>query len=113
MCGLRWLSIACQASCVLCPDAFVIADLVVDPTGGVTVRPDRLTKAFERITDRVPGASEVRLYDLRHWYATPQLDAGESLAAVAARIGDPVETLAKVNARRERTRQARSTRQHW
>ena len=76
------LSIASQVGCVLfARNAFVIADLVADPTGGVPVRPDRLTQAFKRITDRVPGASEVRLHDLRHWYATTQLDAGELLAS--------------------------------
>ena len=36
----------------------------------------------------------------RHWYASTQLDAGESLPAVAARIGDHVEILARVYARR-------------
>jgi integrase len=40
----------------------------------------------------------MRLHDLRHWYASTQLDAGEPLPAVAARIGDHVETLAKVYA---------------
>ncbi len=94
------LSIASQVGCALRSDAFVIADLVADPTGGVPVRPDRLTQAFKRLTDRVPGAADVRLHDLRHWYATTQLDAGESLPAVAARIGDHVETLAKVYAHR-------------
>jgi len=78
----------------------VIADLVVDPTGGVPVRPDHLTQAFKRITDRVPGACEVLLHDLRHWYATTQLDAGESLPAVATHLGDHDETLAKVYSHR-------------
>jgi hypothetical protein len=77
----RQLSNASQVGCGLRSDGFVIADLVADSTGGVPVRPDRLTQAFKRITDRVPGASEVRLHDLRHWSATMQLDAGESLPA--------------------------------
>jgi len=94
------LSIGSQVGCVLRPDAFVLADLLADPMGGVPVRPDRLTQAFKRLTDRVPGAADIRLHDLRHWYATTQLDAGESLPAVAARIGDHVETLAKVYAHR-------------
>lgn len=68
--------------------------------GCVSVRPDRLTQALKRITDRVPGAAEIRLHDLRHCYATTQLDADESLTAVAARIGDHVETLANVYAHR-------------
>ena len=59
-----------------------------------------MCRPFKRLTDRVPGAANVRLHDLRHWYATTQLDAGESLPAVAARIGDHVETLAKVYAHR-------------
>ena len=66
------LSVAAQVGCALRSDAFVIADLVADPTGGVPVRPDRLTQAFKRLTDRVPGAADVRLHDLRHWYATTQ-----------------------------------------
>ncbi len=93
-------SIAAQAGCVLSDDAFAIADLIVDPNGEVPIRPDRLTQAFKRLTMRVPGAADIRLHDLRHWYATTQLDAGESLPAVAARIGDHVETLAKVYAHR-------------
>lgn len=51
-----------------------------------------------RVRGRVPGAEDLRLHDLRHWYASTQLDAGEPLPAVAARIGDHVETLAKVYA---------------
>ncbi|WP_395152523.1 tyrosine-type recombinase/integrase [Ilumatobacter sp.] len=93
-------SIAAQTGNDLRDDAFVIADLIVDLTGDVPIRPDRLTQAFKRLTLRVPGAADIRLHDLRHWYATTQLDAGESLPAVAARIGDHVETLAKVYAHR-------------
>ena len=93
-------TIAAQIRCDFRDDGFVIADLIVDPTGAVPIRPDRLTQAFKRLTMRVPGAADIRLHDLRHWYATTQLDAGESLPAVAARIGDHVETLAKVYAHR-------------
>ena len=82
------------------PDGYVIADLATDPTGLTPISPDRLTQAFKRLTARVPGAGVVRLHDLRHWYASTQLDAGESLPAVAARIGDHVETLARVYAHR-------------
>lgn len=82
----------------LADDAFVLADLLSDPTGRTPIPPNRLTQAFRRITERVPGASTVRLHDLRHWFASTQLDAGEPLPAVAARIGDNVETLAKVYA---------------
>jgi integrase len=79
-------------------DAFVLADLLADPSGSTPIPPNRLTQAFRRITERVDGANEVRLHDLRHWFASSQLDAGEPLPAVAARIGDNVETLAKVYA---------------
>ncbi|MCP3853597.1 MAG: hypothetical protein GY698_02545 [Actinomycetia bacterium] len=79
-------------------DAFVLADFTIDPAGGVSIQPNRLTQAWRRVRERVPGAEDMRLHDLRHWYASTQLDAGEPLPAVAARIGDLVETLAKVYA---------------
>ncbi len=82
----------------LSPEAFVLADFSLDPAGEAPVQPNRLTQAFGRIRTRVPGAENMRLHDLRHWYASTQLDAGEPLPAVAARIGDHVETLAKVYA---------------
>jgi predicted short-subunit dehydrogenase-like oxidoreductase (DUF2520 family)/integrase len=93
------LSIAKLVRSKFSDDAGVIADLAADPTGGVPVRPDRLTQASKRLTARVPGAAEIRLHDLRPWYATTQLDADESLPAVAERIGDHVETLAEVGPR--------------
>ncbi|MFN7150017.1 MAG: tyrosine-type recombinase/integrase [Microthrixaceae bacterium] len=80
------------------PESFVLADLVADTSGMAPTAPNRLTQAFSRIRERVPGAEELRLHDLRHWFASTQLDAGEPLPAVAARIGDHVETLAKVYA---------------
>ena len=79
-------------------DAFVLADMLTDASGSTPIRPDRLTQAFARLCHRVDGAQGVRLHDLRHWFASTQLDAGEPLPAVAARIGDNVETLAKVYA---------------
>jgi integrase len=79
-------------------DGYVLADLVADPTGMTPTPPNRLTQAFARLRTRVPGAEKLRLHDLRHWFASTQLDAGEPLPAVAARIGDHVETLAKVYA---------------
>lgn len=78
--------------------AFVLADFTIDPAGGVSIQPNRLSQAWRRVRERVPGAENMRLHDLRHWYASTQLDAGEPLPAVAARIGDHVETLAKVYA---------------
>ncbi len=79
-------------------DAFLLADLTIDPSGCVSIQPNRLTPAWNRLRRRVPGAENMRLHDLRHWYASTQLDAGEPSPAVAARIGDHVETLAKVYA---------------
>src|SRR5690606_23387484 len=79
-------------------DSYVLADLLSDPTGQTPVPPNRLTQAFMRIRERVDGAATLRLHDLRHWNASTQLDAGEPLPAVAARIGDHVDTLAKVYA---------------
>lgn len=79
-------------------DGYVLADLVADLTGMTPTPPNRLTQAFTRLRKRVPGAGALRLHDLRHWFASTQLDAGEPLPAVAARIGDHVETLAKVYA---------------
>ena len=87
-----------ELGAVLAADAFVLADFTVDPSGLASIRPDRLSQAWRRIRERVPGAEDLRLHDLRHWYASTQLDAGEPLPAVAARIGDHVETLAKVYA---------------
>jgi len=84
----------------LSPEAYVLADLTNDPTGATPSRPDRLTQAFGRLSSRVAGAEGMRLHDLRHWYASTQLDAGEPLTSVAARIGDHVDTLAKVYAHR-------------
>lgn len=87
-----------QLGGALAPDAFVLADLTIDGTGHAPTQPNRLTQAFGRLRERVPAAGNMRLHDLRHWYASTQLDAGEPLPAVAARIGDHVETLAKVYA---------------
>jgi integrase len=96
----RQKSIATKFHTQFDPNGYVIADLATDPTGLTPISPDRLTQAFNRLTTRVPGAADVRLHDLRHWYASTQLDSGESLPAVAARIGDHVETLARVYAHR-------------
>lgn len=79
-------------------NSFVLADLASDPTGLEPCPPNRLTQAWRRVAERVPGGADVRLHDLRHWFASSQLDSGEPLPAVAARIGDNVETLAKVYA---------------
>ncbi|MCP5034478.1 MAG: tyrosine-type recombinase/integrase [Actinomycetia bacterium] len=116
ICGLRWNAIdqetvdqlrehradqndyIAEVRSRMTHNAFVLADLLKDPSGATPIPPNRLTQAFRRITDRVPEATSVRLHDLRHWFASTQLDSGEPLPAVAARIGDNVETLAKVYA---------------
>ena len=90
--------LATQLGETLAADAFVLCDFTHDSAGLAPTQPNRLTQAFGRIRERVAGANEMRLHDLRHWYASTQLDAGEPLPAVAARIGDHVETLAKVYA---------------
>lgn len=90
--------IASQLGHALNADAFVLCDFTRDGAGLAPTQPNRLTQAFGRLRERVPGAEAMRLHDLRHWYASTQLDAGEPLPAVAARIGDHVETLAKVYA---------------
>ena len=79
-------------------ETYVFADLLDDATGQTPIPPSRLTQAFGRLRARVDGAANLRLHDLRHWNASTQLDAGEPLPAVAARIGDHVDTLAKVYA---------------
>jgi integrase len=70
---------------VLRDDAFVLADLAADRTGGRPWRPDRLSKAFRRLADDVEV--DVWLHLIRHWNASMQLDAGRSLPDVAARLG--------------------------
>ena len=94
--------ISIELGATLDPDAFVLADFTIDPAGGVSIQPNRLSQAWRRVRERVPVAENMRLHDLRHWYASTQLDAGEPLPAVAARIGDHVETLAKVYAHKGR-----------
>ncbi|MEZ5411233.1 MAG: site-specific integrase [Acidimicrobiales bacterium] len=106
---LDQLAYAANVRAELARDAFVLADLLTDPTGLTPIPPNRLTQAFRRIIERVPGAGKVRLHDLRHWFASTQLDAGEPLPAVAARIGDNVETLAKVYAHKGRRGDAAAT----
>ncbi len=76
--------------------SFVLADLLADPTGALPRHPGGLTQAFARLRERVPGAERMRLHGLRHRSASTQLDAGEPLPAVAARLGDHITTLAKV-----------------
>jgi len=90
--------LASQLGETLSANAFVLADFSIDAAGLGPTQPNRLTQAFGRLRERVPEAGNMRLHDLRHWYASTQLDAGEPLPAVAARIGDHVETLAKVYA---------------
>ena len=85
----------------LARDAFVLADLLTDPDGATPIHRTGSPRRSAESRSGCPGPS-VRLHDLRHWFASTQLDAGEPLPAVAARIGDNVETLAKVYAHKGR-----------
>ncbi len=91
--------IAHDAGSELAPNAFVFANMV-ERRGGradgtVPSRPSRFTQAFRRIRRKVPGAEDVRLQDLRRWSANALIEAGESLPAVAQRMGHRVETLVR------------------
>lgn len=54
--------------------------------GSVPVVPDAISQAWRRLC-RAQGVTGVRLHDLRHFMATSSLDAGQSLPAVAQRLG--------------------------
>ena len=62
--------------------AFVFSD---SADGSQPIPPDRLTQAWRRLADSV--GVDCRLHDLRHLQASLLLDAGESVATVAARLG--------------------------
>ena len=64
--------------------AYVLAGLSVDGEGLAPTHPNWLTQAFGRLRRKVPGAENLRLHDLRHWYASTQLDAGEATHVRAA-----------------------------
>ncbi len=59
----------------LAPGAYVLADFTIDGAGLAPTQPNRLTHAFGRLRERVPAAEDMRPHDLRHWYASTQLDA--------------------------------------
>jgi integrase len=85
----------------IAPDAFVFANLNPkrggSPDGSVPIRPSQLTQAFRRARSQVPGASSLRLHDLRHWHCSGLVDAGTmSLPDIATRVGDRLETLVRV-----------------
>ena len=55
------------------------------PTGATPLPPDRLTQAWARLAEA--NGVDARLHDLRHLQASILLDAGKSVATVAARLG--------------------------
>lgn len=64
------------------PSSFVFSNA---PDGREPIPPNRLTQAWVRLAEQ-EGVS-ARLHDLRHFQASLLIDAGESIATVAARLG--------------------------
>ena len=62
--------------------SFVFSDV---PGGGEPVPPNRLSQAWIRLA--ASCGVDARLHDLRHFQASALIDAGESIATVAARLG--------------------------
>lgn len=77
----RW---AAEVGCELVDDPFVMAD-PMDPRGGVPMRPERLSRAWQAGAERTgcPG----RLHDLRHLQASLLLAEGLPVKDVADRLG--------------------------
>lgn len=65
-------------------DAFVFS---IDPSGRRPIRPERATKAFARIRDKVGAPESLRLHDLRHLNASMLLEAGVPITEVSKRLG--------------------------
>lgn len=61
--------------------------VVSDDAGVSPWRPDRVSRLFRRVADRV-GATGIRLHDLRHYVATSMLEDGESAHDVAGQLGN-------------------------
>jgi integrase len=61
-------------------------DLVIENGLGLPVRPDVLSRAFQRLVDRL-GLHGIRLHDLRHAHATELLRAGVNVKVVSERLG--------------------------
>ena len=64
-------------------DAFVCSHA---PDGSTPLRPDKVTRDFGLIRDRL-GLRRVRFHDLRHFMATTMLGAGVPLRTVSGRLG--------------------------
>lgn len=77
----EWRARFCDA--VLPAGAFVFSDA---PDGATPWRPDRVTRAFRRLSDGL-DITDVRLHDLRHFAATQLLAAGVPVKTVSARLG--------------------------
>ena len=76
------VALAQQFESMLKPASFVFSDV---PGGGTPVPPTRLTQAWDRLATAC--GVDARLHDLRHFQASALIDAGESIATVAARLG--------------------------
>ncbi len=99
---------AAEAGVAVEADGYILTE---DPTGRTPMAPDTLTHRFSRLVTRA-GLAPLRFHDLRHSVATTLLDAGYSLAVVAARLGhrDPTITLrVYAHALEQRDRQAAIT----
>ena len=58
-----------------------------DPEGREPWKPDRATKTFVRLRDRLGLGKDVRLKELRHFVATELIGAGVDVVTVAGRLG--------------------------
>lgn len=61
--------------------------VISDDAGASPWRPDRVSRLFRRVADRV-GATNVHLHSLRHFVATQMLEDGDSPHDVAGQLGN-------------------------
>lgn len=66
------------------PAAFVFSPV---PSGREPLRPERATRAFARIRDKVGARSSIRLHDLRHLNASMLIAEGVPITEVSKRLG--------------------------
>ena len=74
--------------------SWAVFDLIyaVKPRGGdeeklVTMKPNSATKAWEAVRKNLPELEGLRLYDLRHYFATAVANSGATEEELAARMG--------------------------
>lgn len=71
-----------------------------------TRSPSWLSHAWEEVRRQVPGCEQVRLHDLRHWFATSALNQGIPLTTVSAILGHAqTSTTANIYGHSDRTTQ--------